>query len=148
MIGKLDEFQIDRILCTQTYGHLGCHADGKTYVVPISYVYDEGRLLSYTQVGMKIEMMRKNPEVCFQVDILENPANWQSAIVWGTFRELKGLESEEAIRLLQRRLHPFQQSSTAPPKHGLDKTHPGMSVGITPVAFEIVVSEMSGRFER
>jgi len=32
--------------------------------------------------------MRKNPEVCFQLDVIENLASWRSVICWGTFEEL------------------------------------------------------------
>ena len=32
--------------------------------------------------------MRKFPNVCFQTDVMENMANWKSAIAWGEFKEL------------------------------------------------------------
>ena len=38
--------------------------------------------------GKKIEMMRKNPEVCFQVDAIADLLNWESVICWGKFEEI------------------------------------------------------------
>ncbi len=46
------------------------------------YVY------GHTMEGMKINMMRKNPRVCFEVDVMQNMANWKSVIAWGEFEEL------------------------------------------------------------
>jgi nitroimidazol reductase NimA-like FMN-containing flavoprotein (pyridoxamine 5'-phosphate oxidase superfamily) len=148
MIGDLDEFQMERLLLSGTLGHLGCHADGKTYVIPIAYLYHEGKIISYTKDGLKTDMMRKNPDVCIQVEEIRDAANWQSVIVWGKYRELEGIEADDAIQLLQRRLHPYAQSSTTPPTHGLDKAYSGVKPYITTIAFTIDIDEMTGRFER
>ncbi len=148
MLGKLNSFQIERLFLTQTHGHLGCHADGRTYVVPISYVFEDNKIYGYTIDGMKIKMMRKNPEVCLQVDHIEDNAHWQSAIAWGTFRELSGREADDAIGLFTSRLHPFRNSSTQRPKHSLEQVKASYSNESRMVAFEITVHEMTGRFEK
>jgi nitroimidazol reductase NimA-like FMN-containing flavoprotein (pyridoxamine 5'-phosphate oxidase superfamily) len=148
MLGKLNSFQIERLFLTQTHAHLGCHADGKTYVVPISYVYSDKKVYGYTIDGMKIKMMRKNPEVCVQVELIDDNAHWQSVIAWGTFRELSGREADEAIQLFRNRLHPYRNSSTQRPKHSLEQVKASYSNESSMVAFEISVSEMTGRFEK
>jgi nitroimidazol reductase NimA-like FMN-containing flavoprotein (pyridoxamine 5'-phosphate oxidase superfamily) len=148
MLGKLNTFQIERLLLSQTYGHLGCHADGLTYVVPMSYVYEEGKILGYTIDGQKIALMRKNPEVCLQVELIEDSAHWQSAIVWGKFRELSGIEADEAIRLLTSRLHPFRNSLTLRPKHSLEQIQSSYTQDKKMIAYEISIREMTGRFEK
>ncbi len=38
---------------------------------------------------MKLALMRKNPSVCFEVDDMQNMANWKSVIVQGKFEELE-----------------------------------------------------------
>lgn len=40
MLGTLTRAQIDGLLQQSTVGRIGVHADGKTYVVPVTYVYD------------------------------------------------------------------------------------------------------------
>src|SRR5207249_11652316 len=87
-IGELDSNQIDHLLQTEVVGRLGCHADGKTYIVPITYVYDGGYVYGHTIEGTKTRMMRANPEVCFEVDHIDDLTNWQSVIAWGSFEEL------------------------------------------------------------
>ena len=42
MFGKLENAQMKKWFAENTIGRLGCHADGRTYVVPISYAYDSG----------------------------------------------------------------------------------------------------------
>jgi nitroimidazol reductase NimA-like FMN-containing flavoprotein (pyridoxamine 5'-phosphate oxidase superfamily) len=48
--------------------------------------------------------MRKNPNFCFQTDIMENLANWKSVIAWGAFKELSVTsERNEGIQKLRAR---------------------------------------------
>ena len=81
MLGALYKPQIDHVLHSQVVGRIGCYADGKLYVVPITYAYDGKYIYAHSKDGMKIKMMRKNPHVCFEVDVMENMANWRSVIV-------------------------------------------------------------------
>jgi nitroimidazol reductase NimA-like FMN-containing flavoprotein (pyridoxamine 5'-phosphate oxidase superfamily) len=41
MFGKLNHDQIEEVLKNQFIGRIGCHADGITYVIPVSYVMME-----------------------------------------------------------------------------------------------------------
>jgi len=75
MIGDLDKYEIEKVLRQQIIGRLACHANDKTYIVPISYAYDGIYIYGHTYEGMKIRMMRENPKVCFEVEIMENMAN-------------------------------------------------------------------------
>jgi len=78
MFGDLDPLEIDRILHNQILGRIGCHADHITYIVPISYAYDGEYIYAITREGMKINIMRQNPQVCFEVEQIPDMANWQS----------------------------------------------------------------------
>ena len=66
-------------------GRIGCSANGLTYVVPISYAYDNRYIYAHSKEGMKIQMMRLNPMVCFEIDTMDDLENWQSVVVWGRF---------------------------------------------------------------
>jgi len=113
MLEKLNNKEIEATIHGQLVGRLGCHADGKTYVVPISYAYDGEYLYCRTFEGMKIKMMRKNPNVCFQVDDTRNLSNWKSVICWGEFEELtEPKDRQHAIRQLFNRIVPSISSET------------------------------------
>lgn len=101
----LDEDQINDVLYNQVLGHLGCHAEGVTYVIPICYAYDGTCIYGRTYEGMKINIVRKNPTVCFQVENIKNMIQWQSVIGWGEFEELTdGDKRDQAIRILKERI--------------------------------------------
>jgi nitroimidazol reductase NimA-like FMN-containing flavoprotein (pyridoxamine 5'-phosphate oxidase superfamily) len=120
MLGKLNEAQMDYLLRSQVIGRLGCYAEGQVYVVPVTYVYDGEYLYGHTKEGQKTRMMRPNPQVCLEVDAIQNMANWQTVIVQGQYEELSGEAAAHAIRLLTNRITPLLVSETSVPAAGPD----------------------------
>jgi len=149
MIGKLTEIEIEEVLSEQIICRIGCHADDMTYVVPLSYAYDGKCVYARTFEGLKIDLMRKNPKVCFQVDVMEDMANWKSVIAWGDFKELTEVnERKEGIqRLLARKI-----SGVASKTVQLSSSWPFSSEQdfnkLEGIIFSISLHEKSGRFEK
>ncbi len=151
--GALTPEQIEKVLAHEIVGRLGCHAGGRTYVVPIGYVFAEGSLYFRSGEGLKVQMMREDPAVCFQVDHIEDLANWQSVILWGTFQELSGREAAEARRRIWDRLTSlFSDQDIHPsPSRALENSalgHRAHALGRNDVIGRIAVKEATGRFER
>jgi uncharacterized protein len=148
MLGELNENQVEDVLKTQVIGRIGCHADGITYVVPVTYVYDGTNIYAHSAKGMKIDMMRKNPEVCFEVDTMQNMANWQSVIVWGRFDEITRMEErQQAMQKLIDRMMPLMTGETAQPTHGLN-THAQDVGNQQAILYRITINKKTGRFEK
>ncbi len=68
-----DPEQIIRILDTGKVLHLGLAVDNEPYVVPMNYGYtmEDGKLTLYLHSalrGKKLDMMRANPSVFFEID--------------------------------------------------------------------------------
>ena len=146
-MGKLDDNQIEDLLQHEIVGRIGCHADGITYVVPISFAYDGKYIYGHTQEGMKINIMRKNPKVCFQVDRLTNMANWKSVIAMGEFQELTEPETrKQALQKLINRILPQLSSETVKltPEWPFRQGDPANVEGII---YRIELKEKSGRYE-
>lgn len=148
MLGALNDIQIDNLLRTEYVGRIGCHAEGFTYVVPVTYFFNGHSILAHTRDGLKVELMRRNPKVCFEVDEIENLANWQSVIVQGTYHELTGRAADDALQGLVNRLHPLTSSETSLPRHSLDRPHAPIDPNIKMVVFEIRINEKTGRYEK
>ena len=147
MIGKLESHEIEEVLHHQLIGRIGCHADNITYVVPISYAYDGTYIYGHTYEGMKINMMRKNPRVCFEVDTMQNMANWKSVICWGEFEELINSDEREAgIQKLLDRVLPLVTSETVQitPQWPFPPTDLNKVEGIV---YRVLLNEKTGRFE-
>lgn len=102
VIFDLTRDEIDELLLKQVVGRIGCHAQGFTYVVPVIYAYDGDALYVASIDGQKVEMMRANPRVCFEVDTY-GPEGWRSAIVQGLFEELSEAEAPKVLTLLRQR---------------------------------------------
>jgi len=148
MIGTMTKGQIDHVLHSQLTGRIGCHAFKKTYVVPVSYVYDGIAIYAHSADGLKVRMMRKNPAVCFQVDSIDNLANWRSVLVWGAYEEIKNTEEQmRVLNLLHDRFGPLVSGESVRPKSPaeiLEKVEKGKR----PVIYRIRIDEMTGRFEK
>ncbi|MGN6341092.1 MAG: pyridoxamine 5'-phosphate oxidase family protein [Ginsengibacter sp.] len=148
MIEILSEQEIISVVSNSVIGRLGCHADGKTYVVPISFAYDSGYIYARTFEGMKLEMMRKNPEVCFQIDDMQSMAEWKSVILWGAFEELKKkVDREMGLKILLSRILPNVSSETVKFTPEWPFASGNLSE-IEGIVFRIRVREMSGRMEK
>lgn len=146
MLGELNPDQVEWLLKDQLIGRIGCSANGITYVVPVTYAYDGKYIYAHSKEGRKIQMMRINPFVCFEVDKLESPANWQSVIIWGKYKELKQDDEKLALRKLMDRLHHTMISETSIPDEGV--VHQNDGGPYKSVIFRIEIKEKSGRFER
>ena len=68
-----DEAQIRGILDTAKVLRLGLAVDNEPHIIPLNYGYsmEEGKLTLYMHSavkGSKLELMEKNPNVCFELD--------------------------------------------------------------------------------
>jgi hypothetical protein len=147
MFGHLSNAEIDGLLGSNTVGRIGCHAGDRTYIVPIGYAFEDGCVYAHAQEGLKVMMMRENPQVCFQVDDTATLTDWKSVIAWGKFEELKHeADRKHALKVLMRRKIPFQSSATmsiVPNWPFFEETDhvPG-------IFFRIELLKKTGRFER
>ena len=150
MIGRLRDDEIEELLLSSVMGRLGCNDGEKMYVVPINYVYDGKYMIAHSQIGMKLEMMRKNPNVCFEVDEVKDFTNWKSVIAWGEYQELVAeRERYAAMKLFVDRMLRMKISETAaPPELSEQRVHPRSPGNIRPVIYRILLSEKTGRFEK
>lgn len=136
------------VVSNSVIGRLGCHADATTYVVPISFAYDSGYIYARSFEGMKVKMMRQNPEVCFQVDEMQSMADWKSVIMWGTFEELeKKADREMGLKILLSRILPNVSSETVKFTPEWPFASENLSE-IEGIVFRIRIREMSGRMEK
>jgi len=81
MVGRLSNEEIEEVLKRNVLGRIGCNDGKKNYVVPVNYAYDGKYIIAHSMMGLKIEIMRKNPQVCFEVDEMKNFVNWKSVIL-------------------------------------------------------------------
>jgi uncharacterized protein len=146
MIGFLTDLQIDALLRKQIVGRVGFISDNRVHIVPISYAYDGNNIFAHTYEGEKINAMRSNPEVCFEIDDLRDMANWKSVITYGTFEEITEPHARQAaLTLLLARPLPVVSSVTT----HLGKNWPFADEieNIDGIVFRIELLRRTGKFE-
>lgn len=148
MLGNLSEEVIEHVLKYQIFGRIGCHANDRTYIVPICYAYAENCIYGRTFEGMKLKMMRENPQVCFQLENLESMGKWQSVICWGTFEELTDtIKRNKGIEILQNRLSAKIDDKNLRISHQWPFSLYDSDT-VEGIIFCIRLSEKTGRFEK
>ncbi|QHS58151.1 pyridoxamine 5'-phosphate oxidase family protein [Chitinophaga agri] len=151
MLGSLSQQEMEQLLLRNVTGRIGCRDGDRIYIVPVSYVYHDKSIIAHSTEGLKIKMMRKTPDVCFEVDEIQDMANWQSVIGTGRFEEIHGeKEKYYAMKFLVSRLLHMRVSETAHLPHMV--TDGGEEVSLTtsvrPVVYRIRFEFMTGRYEK
>ena len=149
MIRQLSPIEIDDLLRKQIVGRIGCSYENEVYIIPMSYAYDDDYVYCHSYEGKKMEMMRKNPKVCFQVDEMKDMGNWKSVIAWGEYQELTdSREKQIAMKLFVERTLSLKISETAIlPETSFERLHPRSPGVIKPIIYRIILKEKTGRYE-
>ncbi len=149
MPGELNELQINHFLLTQAIGRIACTDGKKPYIVPVTYVYDGKDIIGQTREGKKLAILRKNPNICFEIDAMTNMENWRSVVIEGTFSELQGEAADKAREYLFNHIWSYLTGSTIHShEHEASRVNVNDANRIKPIMFRIKVIEKSGKFEK
>ncbi|MFX1566027.1 MAG: pyridoxamine 5'-phosphate oxidase family protein [Promethearchaeota archaeon] len=99
--GTMTKAEIDQFLMCARFGRLGLLIDNEPYVIPVGYVYHQGKIAIHSCTkGKKIEALAANPRVCFEVDeSLSDASMYKSVVIQGTSKILT--KEQEMIPYLQ-----------------------------------------------
>ena len=142
-----DTKEIEEILERAQVGRLGLADGEEPYVVPLNFIYDNGHIYFHSGVeGRKLDIIKKNPRVCFEVDemseVFVNPegscfstAYYKSVIAVGTARLLDADDEKiQALDLLMKK-YAAGREYEAIPEHAM------AIVGVC----EIKIDKMAGK---
>ena len=133
-IHELPAEGIEALLRTAIVGRIACcghglTGDGRPYLVPLAYGYDGDAVYAHSGPGRKLDLMRSEPRVTFEVDEAEASDRWRSVIAEGTFEEIDDPRQRDAA------LAVIYGPTDIP------------SLGAQTVVFRIRLSSRSGRYE-
>ncbi len=86
-VSEMSREEIERFLCCARVGRLGIVLeDGTPYVVPVGFGYAQSKIFFHTcSKGLKMDALRRNANVCFEVDeALSDASMFRSVIIFGT----------------------------------------------------------------
>jgi len=100
-IRELSAEGIEALLRTAIVGRIACCGHGRTgygrpYLVPLAYGYDGESVYAHSGPGRKLDLMRAEPRVTFEVDEAEASDRWRSVIAEGTFEEITDQRQRDA----------------------------------------------------
>ncbi len=147
MLGELDATQMKNVLASQVLGRLACTKGRQPYIVPVTYTFDGKYIYGQTREGEKLDILRKNANVCFEADMMTDMANWQCVLVFGKFEELDGEEANNARHILFGRVFSLMTSCTIHTHEHPVTVETDDSNRVKPVMYRIVIEKMTGRFE-
>ena len=141
-----DITEIEKILENAFVCHLGLSNDDQPYVVPMNFAYKAGFLyLHCASQGRRLDMIRKNNKVCFQVEITPGTIieNGDQPCDWGTkFRSVIGFGKAEILESKEDKLEGLRTFMSR--FSGKNFTFPEGEVLATTV-IRITIEEMKGK---
>ncbi len=148
MLGQLSHDQIINILSSQVLGRLACTDGTQPYIVPVTYTYDGKYIYGQSNEGTKLNILRKNPNVCFEIDMMTDMANWQCVLVFGKFEELNDEEAKKAREILFNRVFTLMTSSTIHAHEHQVSGELDDKNRIKHAMYRIKIERLTGRFEK
>jgi|GEM_PF-60410 len=142
-IHEMSKAECNDALSRMEYGRLACAHDSQPYVLPFNFSFDgNSYLYCFATLGQKIEWMRLNPLVFFEVDEVKNHNHWSSVIVFGSYEELPDKPEFETARshlqeCLQKRVMWWEPAYIS--QEHRDKPH-----SLTPIFFRIKIASVTG----
>jgi len=100
--------EIDQFLTCARVGRLGLSLEDGPYIVPVGYAYFNGKIFFHScSKGLKMDTIRRNPNVCFEVDeALLDTSMFKSVIAFGTSEIID--DKEEMIPYLQKLIDKYR----------------------------------------
>ena len=138
-IDEMGQIEIHELLSKIGYGHLGFIHEGKPYVMPMHYYFDNSDIYLFTTVGMKTHDIDADPDVCLQVEEVHSLSHWRSVIVTGQAQHLTEQNDIDRITQLVKERNP--SLSPVINRTWTDSLGRGEVVYI----YRVTQSEMSGR---
>ena len=136
-----------QILAENYIGRLGYFSRERVEIIPITYYFDpeHNSILSYSGQGNKIEAMRKNPLVSFQVDEITNLEKWKSVLIYGRFEELTGIDAKYMLHIFSEGVKKTIKTKEQSYPDFIQNFSSKTESSDTPIVFHINIDELAGR---
>ncbi len=130
----LPDNEIEDVITTALVGRIACWSpeltNGRPYLVPLAYGYDSEAVFAHSGPGRKLNIMRAQPLVSFEVDEVQAADRWRSVVAEGVFEEIEEEGArEQALRII------YPELGAAP------------DLSPETVVFRLRLTAKSGRFE-
>ncbi len=94
-IETMSQVDCRTLIRDERLGRLAYCKDDRPLVVPIHYVCSGNLIYCFSMPGQKLDVMRANPNVCFEIENIERSNRWRCVIIQGLFHEFSTPEHKQ-----------------------------------------------------
>ena len=136
-----------KILSNNYIGYLAYLHQKQSFVVPITYYYDkdDNSIISYSGEGQKIDAMRKNKQVSFEVTEIKSINNWQSILVQGIYNELEGSTAKYYLHEFAKGVKKLISEKDKDAVKFISEFSSKITSGKIPVVYRIQITDIIGK---
>lgn len=146
-IHDLEKRECLTLLENNFIGRLGFILNDTPFILPTTYYYDadDNCILCYASEGHKINSMRKNSNISFQVDEIKNISEWKSVLLFGDFEELADYDAKIYLqKFVEGVQDTISEQKGASPKF-INDFMTRMSQEQLPVVYKIKLKNITGK---
>jgi nitroimidazol reductase NimA-like FMN-containing flavoprotein (pyridoxamine 5'-phosphate oxidase superfamily) len=141
-VHELTDAECREVLSGSQVGRLACSNEQQPYIVPINFAFDGVFIYFFTTLGQKVDWMRANPRVCFEVEELSSRNKWTSIVIYGHYEELADkpafeMERVQAYECLSKRIMWWEPAY-------IGQEHRDQQHSLIPIFFRIRINKMTG----
>lgn len=146
MVENLSQEQVFEVLENNYIGRIGCIDGARSYLVPITYSFDKETLtiISHSGEGMKLRILRANPNVCFETEQIEDIHHWKTVLAWGIYEELEGTYARNELHKMVNRLRELLRIDHPHLQYLSDMSNAQTTGGID-IVYHLKLTEFTGR---
>jgi hypothetical protein len=128
-------------------GRIAFISRGKPNILPITYYYDPETysIIAYSREGGKIESMRKNGSVSFQVDEIVSVDRWKSILLHGKYEELSGIDAKHLLHVFSEGVKKLILKKNHIRPHFISEFSSKLDTEGAPIVYRINISEIKGK---
>ena len=148
MIKNLDQGDCKLLLKQNYIGHLGYIYNNRPYVIPITYFYEDDRIICYSGEGHKIDAMRKHAPVALEVSDIESVDHWQSIAVHGHYEEYEGSTAKALLHAFSLGIKDIIMKKEHRGLNFISEFSAKIANNDMPIVFVIHIEEITGKMRR
>jgi nitroimidazol reductase NimA-like FMN-containing flavoprotein (pyridoxamine 5'-phosphate oxidase superfamily) len=141
-IHEMGDTECRLVLQSASVGRLACARDNQPYVIPTHFAFHGDYIYGFSTFGQKVDWMRSNPLVCFEVDQITSDSQWVSIVVFGRYEELPDASQYQWMRA---EAHKFlgKRAMWWEPAY-ISQKHRDQAHSLIPIFYRIRIEKMTG----
>lgn len=148
MIKNLNDADCKLLLKQNYIGHLGYIYKDRPYVIPITYFFNDNRIICYSGEGHKIDAMRKHAPITLEVSDITSVNNWMSVAVHGSYEEFEGSEAKALLHDFSLGIKDIILNKELRDLNFISEFSAKIAKNDIPIVFVINIEDLKGKIRR